>query len=406
MNIHRFVLLAAFVGGTLLGQSAEDPATVIRRVADNVLRNTSFTLVHGKTGERWTTMESVPEDPEIRVESPYNQWEYWNGVLAVGLTRLGKTLPEPSYTDYAKRNYRFIFDRLDYFRRQYEVKRNRASFFQHFRLSMLDDCGAMAAGLSDVNEIDPHPEYAAYLKRAADYIMEKQDRLPDGTLVRPSPRKMTLWADDLYMSVPFLARMGRTTGDRRYFDDAIRQVENFNRYLYEPANGLFYHCWFSAAEFPGVAHWGRCNGWVLMAQVELLGQLPADHPRRADLTRLLLRQIVGLSRYQAQSGRWYQLLDKPDSYEESSCTAMFVYGIARAVNEGWIHANYLSIARRGWEGLVEKIDKEGQVQDICIGTGIRDDLNYYYTRPTKLHDIHGIGAVLLAGLEMTKATKK
>lgn len=135
-----------------------------------------------------------------------------------------------------------------------------ASFTEYFRLGKLDDVGAMAAGLADKHGVDPHPEYRAYLDRAGDYILNKQARLADGTLVRPEPREMTLWADDLCMSVPFLARMGKLTGDHRYFDDAIRQVENFNRYLYDPSNGLYFHCWYGDEPANGVAHWGRCNG--------------------------------------------------------------------------------------------------------------------------------------------------
>jgi unsaturated rhamnogalacturonyl hydrolase len=139
--------------------------------------------------------------------------------------------------------------------------------------------------------------------------------------------------------------------------------------------------------------------------VELLGQLPKSDPRRPELIELLRRQIVGVSRYQDPTGLWHQLLDRPDSYLESSCTAMFVYGIARAVNEGWINPGYMSVARNGWGGLSSRIDASGQVSDICIGTGISEDIKFYYTRPTRLNDIHGLGAALLAGVEMAKAER-
>ncbi len=131
------------------------------------------------------------------------------------------------------------------------------------------------------------------------------------------PRKMTLWADDLYMSVPYLARMGRLTGDNKYFDFAIKQVELYNRYIYDSTTGLYFHTFYNDENTNGVAHWGRCNGWVALAQVELLNNLPADHPKRAELIRLLQRQIIGFSRYQDSDGMWHQLVDKPDSYAEA-----------------------------------------------------------------------------------------
>src|SRR4029079_13751711 len=139
-------------------------------------------------------------------------------------------------------------------------------------------------------------------------------------------------------------RMGKFTGDNKYFDFAIKQVESFNKYIYDPTTGLYFHTYFHDNNTKGVARWGRFNGWVALAQVELLNNLPANHPKRADLIKLLERQIIGYSRYQDSSGMWHQLLDKPDSYLESSVTAMFIYTITKAVNEGWINKRYLTIA--------------------------------------------------------------
>jgi rhamnogalacturonyl hydrolase YesR len=239
-----------------------------------------------------------------------------------------------------------------------------------------------------------------------DYIINKQVKFPDGTLARNGPRKMTLWADDLYMSVPYLARMGRLTGDNRYFDFAIKQVESFSNYIYDNTSGLYYHAFYNDVNMNGVAHWGRCNGWVAVAQAELLNNLPVNHPKRADLIKLLLRQIVGFSRYQDLSGMWHQILDKPDSYQESSVTAMFVYTVAKAVNEGWIDKRFISIAQNGWDALAKKVTADGQIPDICIGTSIEEDIRYYYTRPVALNDTHGLGAFLMAGAEIIRAKDK
>jgi rhamnogalacturonyl hydrolase YesR len=153
----------------------------------------------------------------------------------------------------------------------------------------------------------------------------------------------------------------------------------------------------------GVAHWGRANGWIMMAQVALLDHLPEDYPKRDELIHLLLRQIVGASRYQDQSGLWHQILDKPDSYLETSASAIFVYSIAKAVNEGWIPHSYLSVAKQGWKGLLTKINRYGEVENVSVGTAIEDDIHFYYTRPTELNELHALGPVLLAGSELIKA---
>jgi rhamnogalacturonyl hydrolase YesR len=326
------------------------------------------------------------------------------GVLAVSMVRLSNALAEPKYAEYAAHNYDFIFSNYGYFEKLYKAKA-KAEWTPLYAMNDLDACGALAAGLADVNVTAKRADYTAYLNRVADYISSKQVRLADKTLVRPDPRKMTLWADDLYMSVPFLARMGKITGKTRYFDDAILQVENFTKYLYDPATGLYIHCYYTDTEKQGVAHWGRCNGWLALAQVDLINALPANHPQRKHLIDLLLHQIIGFARYQDTSGLWNQLLDKKDSYLETSASAMFTYAIAKAVNEGWIPKSYINIAKDGWKGVASKVDKHGRISDVCIGTGTSEAIGFYYRRPVPPNDVHGIGPVIMAGTEMMRYEK-
>jgi unsaturated rhamnogalacturonyl hydrolase len=384
-------------------QPGDDPAALVRRVADHILQTTSFSFVNTKTNETFSSTGGLAPSPDVKAESRYNKWQYVNGVLAVGMMQTAAVLKDPRYSDYARHNYAFIFDNLDYFKKQYDAGAKSVEWRPVFRIGSLDDCGSMAAGLLDVYAFDKKPVYMSYLQRVGDHIRNKQDKFPDGTLARTGPRNMTLWADDLYMSVPFLARMGKTTGDESYFDFAIKQVEAFNHYIYDSTTGLYFHAYYNDEHMNGVARWGRCNGWVALAQCALLDVLPAGHPKRAELQRFLLRQIVGFSRYQDTTGMWHQLLDKPDSYLESSVTAMFIYTVAHAVNKGWISPHYLTVARDGWKALAREVTPDGELKDVCIGTSIEENIGYYYTRPRELNDTHGLGAFLLAGTEMVLA---
>jgi rhamnogalacturonyl hydrolase YesR len=379
----------------------ENIEAIVNSVANNIMRNTSYQFVDLKTKKVYATTESFPADADIRTQSLYNRWEYSNGVMMIGMLKAAKAFNRSEYADYVAKNFEFIFKNADYFKKIYAAK-NRSEWAQLFRMGSLDDCGALSAALADANEVAKNKQYQEYLAKAADYILNKQLRLNDGTLSRNNPRNMTLWADDLYMSVPFLARMGKLTGESKYFDDAVKQVLNFNKYLYNPNTGLYYHCWYSDLEQNGVANWLRCNGWLAMAQVELLNNLPLSHPKRNELIKLLTQQIIGLSRFQDQGGLWHQVMNKPDSYLETSGTAMFVYAIARAVNEKWIPESYKSIAIEGWNGLSEKVRADGNIEDVCIGTGIADNLSFYYNRPKIFNDFHALGAVLLAGTEMLR----
>lgn len=378
---------------------------LLRRVADHILATTSFKFINTSTKETVSSTKGLAPSSDIKAESRYNKWAYPNGVLATAMMHIAPILNDKKYSDYSRHNYAFIFDNLPYFESLYKAKTPKVEYGAVYSMGNLDACGAMSAGLMDVYAVDARKDYRAYLDRAANYILTKQLRFADGTLCRPQPRKNTLWADDLYMSVPFLARMGKLTGDKKYFDDAIKQVENFNHYLYDPSSYLFWHNYYSDVDMNGVGHWGRANGWLAVAQTELLNNLPANHPKRGELIRLLLRQIVGFARYQDQTGLWHQLLDKPDAYLETSVTAMYTYAVARAVNEGWIPAKYISIARAGWKGLATRVTADGELQDVCIGTNMDENINFYYTRPKELNDTHGLGPLLLAGSEMLRFEK-
>ena len=89
------------------------------------------------------------------------------------------------------------------------------------------------------------------------------------------------------MSVPALAQMGKLTGERRYFDDAVKQVVQFAERMFVREKGLFMHGWVQGMEVHPEFHWARANGWALLTLVEVLDVLPADHPGRPAMLDLL-----------------------------------------------------------------------------------------------------------------------
>ena len=404
---------------------AAQPATdsindeaIVRRVADKIISESVFEFEGVYNKQTYTSSKEVPDTVQVRIKSGYAGWGYPNGVLNVAMLNLSAFLNDNKYADHVKKQVAFTFDNYKVFEQRYTKAeaanpaamtvqaRRRYPFSSHFVMRELDDCGAMGASVLDVYQTVKREDYLTYIKKAANHITTIQDRFADGTLARKNPYQLTLWADDLYMSVPFLARMGKLTGEQKYFDDAVKQVLNFSKYLWDNNKQLYYHCYFNDVKQNGVAYWGRCNGWIMVAQVHLLNFLPKNHPQRKAIIDNLQRQIIGIAKYQAPDGMWYQLLDKPDSYLESSCTAMFTYAIAKAVNEGWIDRRYATIATRGWNALKTKeITPEGYLKDVCVGTGISSDLVFYYTRPVRTNDTHGLGPLLDAGIEVMKYKK-
>jgi rhamnogalacturonyl hydrolase YesR len=186
----------------------------------------------------------------------------------------------------------------------------------------------------------------------------------------------------------------------KYSGDAARQILLFYKRLFDQDAGLCHHGWFNLTREPSVAFWGRANGWMVWAVAEALLHLPVDHQDYPGVLDIFQNHIQGLGRYQDDSGMWHQVLDHPESFEETSCTAMFVLAMARGVRNGWIDRDYRDRALRGWEALKSRIDDDGTVHGICRGTGIGYDLDFYFSRQTFDHDPRGLGAVLVAGTEI------
>lgn len=397
-----FFVLVILWSNPLFG-AGPDTENAVRTMAEAVLGDATFQFVDTQTGEHYSTPKAAPESADLHIDSRYHDWRYWNGVLNIAMLRLGEILNEPEYIDFSLHNIAFAFDHYRYFENRHD-NQNKWSypFGQLFIMQELDDCGAMGASVIEVYKHTPRDEYREYIEKTAAHMTNHQDRMSDGTFVREFPHEWTLWADDLYMSLAFLSRMGEFSGDFHYFDDAADQVIHFFSYLRDTQTGLLYHNWYSDLQRQGVALWGRANGWALLAQVDLLDHLPENYFRRDTLITLLRNHIGSIARFQSASGLWHQLLDKEDAYLETSCSAMFTYAIARSVNNGYIDPRFAGIAQQVWRGVRSTIDAQGRVKGVCTGTVVSNNLVDYYERPTPLNDIHGIGAVLLAGAEMLR----
>lgn len=403
-------LLFIMIAG-INAQSKSSTEQTLKKIADRIISQTSYQFVNTRTDATYTNLKGVPFSLDVKVKSSYNDWHYTNGVLDIAMMELSQSLHDPEYENYVLKNMDFVFnpDNLSYFRKQYDSvlhqengldKVSHYSWYMFFRMIRLDDYGTMAASLVDLYQQHKDPAFLKYIDKAAHELEYVEPRLPDGTIARYFPHKMTVWADDLYMSVSLLARMGALTGNKKYFDDAIHQILMFHHYLWDPAKQLYYHCYYTDSKHNGVAYWGRCNGWMMMAQADLLSVLPENYPQRAQLIKLFRQEAEGVARYQSASGLWHQLLDKTDSYLETSCSAMFTFSIARGVNRGWLEPDFAEVAYYGWRGLLTKIDDQGNVSGICPGTGIAPSLVAYYNRPEKKNIAMGEGPVLRAGAEM------
>ncbi len=409
-----FVVL--FLGiQTVYSQNKMSAEETAKKIANRIVTSTSYLFENNKTGETYTTVKDLALSPNVVVQSKYNQWHYTNGVTNIALMELGDKLKDKKYENYVLKNMNFVFNdgNLSYFKKLYDQALQKdgwygvrnVSWHMLFRGKRLDDNGPMGASLIELQKRFPNKAFLDYINETANHINTSEPRLSDGTIARIWPHENTIWADDAFMAISFLSRMGQLTGDDKYFTDAANQVLNYTKYLWDPEKQLYYHCYHTDDNEHGVAHWSRANGWVFMAQADLLKYMPKNHPLRDAVLKNFQQQASGVARYQGKNGLWHQILDKEDSYEEITGTAMFVFGLARGVKEGWLHPDFIYVAEQGLKGMMTKITPNGDVTAICVGTGIMPSLQYYYTRPTQENDPMGEGPVLRALVEMIDAPK-
>ena len=344
---------------------------------------------------------------DFSVPNP-NAWTtpggYPTGVLLAGALAAADATGDKTFSDFTARHLQFISDHLAYFEALAKTSGNKVNALHNFiEPTSLDSCGAWGAAIVKARRANLGPDLKGVIDLYADFVSNKQFRLSDGTLARTNPQPDSLWADDMYMSIPFLAQMGKLTGDAKYYDDAVKQALQISQRLFIWNKGLYAHGWSAGnADFNPEFHWGRANGWCLVSLCQLMDVLPTDHPVRDEILKIIRTHIKALAALQSDRGLWHQLLDKSDSYLETSCSAMFVYSIAHAINQGWVSAaSYGPVAQSGWNGITMKVGADGSVNGVCVGTNYASEAGFYYARPAK-DDVHGYGPVLLAGSEMIR----
>ncbi len=343
---------------------------------------------------------TVMQQGDFRITS--YEW----GVTYSALLSAAKITGEKQYSDYVKNRFSFIAKwapAIKELKEKGAYSNNNYPLYQAVNPKALDDAGAVCAAMIKATRSGINSDLKSQINTYINWVAKKQYRLSDGTLARNRPKKNTLWLDDLYMGVPALAQMGKLTGNNKYFDDAINQIKLFSKRMFNKEKGIYMHGWVEGMETHPEFHWARANGWALMAMTELLDVLPENYPGRQDVLKQFKLLIEGLASFQTGTGFWHQLLDKNDSYLETSATAIYAYCIAHACNNGWINpTTYAPMAMLAWNAVTTKINDKGQVEGTCVGTGMAFDPVFYYYRPTDVFAAHGYGPVIFAGAEMYK----
>lgn len=346
----------------------------------------------------------------------YYNWNYHTGGVAWAMAHLAEATGNKKYDDFSKKWTDFMLEKKPFIGYQVNTLNGFRSINHHlFHTPLLDFTAAPA--LPFIYRLNKHKQfrnragYESFVHTIKDYVLKEQIRLPGGNFTRETPRKYTTWVDDMFMGIPFIvqAALGSDDADekRKLMDDAAQQILAFNQQVFDTSMNLYRHAQYSGSHAK-MPYWSRANGWGIWATVEVLQHLPATHPHRAKIMAYYKKHVDALVKLQNRnSGFWHNVLDRPDSYEEVSGTAIFTMAIAKGINEGWLNREtYLPDVLLGWKAISSSIEADGTVHNICVGTMSSEDVAYYMNRPKIDNDSHGIIGLVFSAIEVDKLLKK
>lgn len=248
-------------------------------------------------------------------------------------------------------------------------------------------------------------------KKALDELMgvlKEFPRIPEGGYYHKKWYPEQMWLDGLYMAGPISAEYASRFGHPEFWDSAYEQVILMRKKTRDEYTGLWYHAYDDARKEPWAdketgrspEFWGRSIGWVPVAILDELDDIPKEHPYYEKLSQIAAELIRAVCRYQAVNGLWYQVVDKagePGNWPEISCSCLYVAAICKAVRLGILSEDYLNVAQKGYDAVIDRLGWDGDdllVEGVCIGTGV-GDYRHYCERPTSSNDLHGVGAFLI-----------
>ncbi len=407
----RFVRAALLAAGLLASVSAQTPARLGPKFDGATPLEWSQRLADSEMKRLGDSLEAGGSNPKAR-------WDYSPGVLALALVRLGAATGSDTYVQFGTRA---VASHV-----------NADGTIQGYRL---DDYNIdnLPPGKVLLAALDRGVKNEAWTRavQALRTQMATHPRTSEGGFWHKQRYPHQMWLDGLYMASPFLAQYAGLFNEPALYDDVAKQIVLMDRRSYDPTTGLYWHAWDEAHAQSwadpktGVSpnFWSRAIGWYGMAIVDSLDYLPVSQPGIDEIVNILRRVVDGAVKWQdPASGVWWQVTNlgtREGNYLEGSGSAMFVYTLAKGVNQGYLpREKYLPAIVRGYAGLLKtfvKTNSDGTVRftPVCTGAGLgytmadgrtpRDgSFKYYISEPVADNDPKGTGPFILAGIEVQR----
>lgn len=335
-------------------------------------------------------------------------WTYDQSVVLRGIEGLWRATGEKKYFDYIQRSMDLFVD---------DKGNIRTYNYDAFTL----DNVAPGRNLLLLYNVTGKEKYLKAVHTLRKQLQE-QPRTNEGGFWHKKIYPNQMWLDGLYMAEPFYAEYASTFHEDTAFNDIARQFILMEKNSVDPKTGLLYHGydesrqqkWADKTTGRSPNFWGRAMGWYGMGLVDALEYFPANHPKRNDLIQILNRFANAVSKVQdGKTGLWWDILDMPGkdkNYLEASASSMFVYALAKGVRLGYLPQSCLTVAKKGFDGILKTFIREengltnlnGTVSVSGLGgKPYRDgSFDYYMSEKVVVNDPKGVGAFIQAANEI------
>ena len=404
MRIHHnlIALLILFSFACSSGNTSQENASEDTLSVDNAIASEEPLFVQ-------MAVSDIKRNPDPRLldfrEKP--KWEYTNGLIATAMLKVWEETGNDKFFNYAK----YYADSMvnedgsikTYKKSDYNIDRVNPG---KFLMELYKETGKESYRLAIENLRDQ---------------MREHPRTSEGGFWHKKRYPHQMWLDGLYMGSPFLAQYAKEFNEPELFNDVANQFYLINKYTWDEEEKVYYHGWDESREqkwadpetglSPNV--WGRAMGWLAMASVDALDYFPEDHPEREKIMTVVKNMAEAVKKWQdEETGVWYQVVNQPDregNYLEASASSMFVYFLAKAVQEGYLDDEYMAVARKGYEGLLEQFIEKNEdgtisITNVCSVAGLGGDpyrdgsYEYYINEPQRDNDPKGVGPFIMASL--------
>ena len=261
----------------------------------------------------------------------------------------------------------------------------------------------------------------AKVRENLDYQMQTPNDKKNATAktkgTQPSLYGWWTWIDAIQMAMPVYMQIYRLTGETKYRDHGMAMYRwsrnECGGGLFNVKDGLW---WRDADYVPPYkepdgkdCYWSRGNGWVYAALVRCMNELPKKSKEYKELKKDFLLMSEGLLKCQREDGFWNpSLVSSNYAMPETSGTALFLYGMAWGIRQGYLKEKvYRPACDRAWAAMVKTAVHRDGFLGWMQGTGKDPSAGQplSYDKVPDFED-YGTGCFLLGAVEYFKLLNK